>query len=80
MTPQQAASIRRILREGAGAHAPKWMTPDWVVANMPVDGDIIMRSARRIDRIMVLCAVARTALREIAAACEVSDASDTVGA
>ncbi len=65
MTPRQAASVRRILREGPGACAPKWMTPDWVVANMPIEGDVVTRYGRRLDQIAVLCAVARTALREL---------------
>lgn len=64
MTPRQAASIRRILREQHPC-APEWMTPDWVVANMPVEGDIVQRFDRRLDQIHVLCAVARTALRSL---------------
>lgn len=57
--------MRRILSEQHPV-APAWMSPEWVVQNMPIEGDIVQRLDRRYDRIHVLCAVARRALRELA--------------
>lgn len=46
--------------------APRWLTPEMVIKGTPLDGlDILQQYDVRLTRVALLCAVARTQLRDL---------------
>lgn len=55
---------RRILRQ-QHAMAPRWMTPEHAIAATPMTGDLLQNMEQRRVRILLLCAIARSGLRDL---------------
>lgn len=66
MRRREAEQLDRWVRIRPPRIAPRWLTPEQVIAATPLDGlDPVARSQMRATRVLLLTAVARRAIADI---------------